>query len=130
MSFRTLTIQTNNEFIYDNKTRDVIASKNIMSIWNHLVPNSKYNFNVCEETGAGNAKFFKAELKLSKNALKEIRYVKLENKNFKESILVNEDETDFSFYGFGNNKKKAKTRSAQLALQFVFAITFTHSGLI
>ena len=114
--------------IYDQKTRDVIASKNIMSIWNHLVPNLNYNFNVCEEEGSGHKKLFKAELKLSKSALKELRYVKLDINSVKDSILVNEDENEFRFYGFGNNKKKAKTRSTHLALQIIFGIKFAVSG--
>ena len=113
----------------DSKTKEIIATKNPLIIWNHLVSNGQYVFEYVQEEGSSHAKLFKVELKLSKQTVTELKSsLVLPGNELKidhiasESVLISSNETEVFFYGFGNSKKQAKSKAAQIALGEIFNI--------
>jgi dsRNA-specific ribonuclease len=122
---------------WDNKTKEILASKNSLIILNHLISNCK--FELISETGSSHAKQFKIELKISKTTFEELKESKisfiknslLENSSSlfeSESVLISSNESDLLFYGTGNSKKQAKSKAAQLAVESIFNVKIMPNG--
>ena len=114
------------------KTRELIASKNVMSIFNHLFASSSFSFNeITQSTTLSHSNMFKIELKLvkNKNLTADVnKFASLSEASCKmaakeASLLINETDEEFSFFGFGHNKKVARTRCAQLALNTILNLS-------
>ena len=116
---------------YDAKAREIIATKNTMIILNHMLPSSEYTFTLLRETGMSHSKLFKMELKVEKSVFTKSNVfttVDLNNLKTNDSLLFTEDVNDYFFIGFGPNLKSAKSRAAQLALEFLFDIKIAATG--
>jgi dsRNA-specific ribonuclease len=122
---------------WDNRTKEVLATKNSLIILNHLIPSCK--FELISETGSSHAKQFKIELKISKTTFEELKeskssYIKnslLENSSSlfeSESVLISSNESDLLFYGTGNSKKHAKSKAAQVAVESIFNVKIIPDG--
>jgi len=114
------------------KTRELIASKNVLSIFNHLFASSSFSFSeITQSTALSHSNMFKIELKLvkNKNLTADVnKFASLSETSCKmiakeSSLLINETEEEFSFIGFGNSKKLARTRCAQLALKTILNLS-------
>jgi len=119
--------------LMDAKTQEVIASRNVLSILNHMLQTTDYAFNELEENIQFNNKFFKVELAIQKN---EKFYARcsgyeehLRNMNASKSKLIFESRTEYRFHGQASNKKSARLRSAQLALEKIFDLRIVPSDL-
>lgn len=126
-------VKVNKKTTYDLKTREIIATKMPMSIFNHMLASvQSYNFNLLSETGMSHSKLFKMELKIDKNVFTEssvFTTVDVSNLKAGDSLLFTETHTEYSFIGFGASLKIAKSRAAQLALEMLFDIKITSPEL-
>lgn len=117
---------------YDLKTREIIATKVPMTIFSHMLASTQnYSFNCLSETGMSHSKLFKMELRIEKNCFDSpsvVTTVDLKTLNANESLLFTEFQNEYSFIGFGPSLKLAKSRAAQLALEFLFDIKITSPG--
>jgi dsRNA-specific ribonuclease len=117
---------------YDLKTREIIATKIPMTIFSHMLASTQnYSFNCLSETGMSHSKLFKMELRIEKNCFDSpsiVTTVDLKTLNANESLLFTEFQNEYSFIGFGPSLKLAKSRAAQLALEFLFDIKITSPG--
>ena len=101
-----------------------------MNILNHLL-SAEYTFTLLRETGMSHSKLFKMELKIDKSVFTRSNVfttVDLSNLKTNDSLLFTEDLTSYCFIGFGPSLKNAKSRAAQLALEFLFDIKIISSG--
>lgn len=118
--------------VYDNKTREIIATKMPMNIFNHMLSSTQhYSFTLLSETGMSHSKLFKMELKIDKTVFNEYSVstiVDISSLKTNDSLLFTEDHKEYSFIGFGPSLKIAKSRAAQLALEFLFNIKITSPG--
>jgi len=124
--------------LLDTKTQEVIASKNVLSILNHMLQATDYIFKELEENVQFNSrecrnKLFKVELVIQKN---EKFYTKCSgyeehylNINASKTKLIFESDTEYRFHGHASNKKSARIRSAQLALEKIFDLRIVPSDL-
>jgi dsRNA-specific ribonuclease len=130
-----------NELALDSKTKEILASKNTLSILSHLLPQKQYEINVIDEEGMSHSKIFKTELKIFKTVMQSSNFLSLFNVRVVNnqiavglsrvnSILVTENESEYIFYGLGNSKKVAKSKSAKLALENIFKIKLEADGRI
>ncbi|RNA21987.1 double-stranded RNA-specific editase 1 isoform X4 [Brachionus plicatilis] len=116
---------------FDLKTKEIIATRNPLTILNHLLPKKPFIDNLIEESGQSHSKIFKVEIRLNK---KEILESKLQLKVDVSNFVRNDDQNlslfkdvgdEFIFYGIGSTKKIAKSRAAQYLLEILFNIKLT-----
>ena len=112
----------------DQKSREVLATKNTLSILNHFLQTIDYEFVDCESTTSMNTKQFKIELKIKKNeylAAKRLSFGTCTDEALncqRTSTFMCETLDELKFQGVANNKKSAKIRAAQIALENIFNI--------
>lgn len=119
---------------FDPKTKEIIATKNPLSILNHLLPKKLFNDNIIEESGQSHSRIFKVEIRINKQDLADSNLqIKHEIFNLTDNheqnlSLFKNTEDELIFYGKGSTKKIAKSRAAQYLLEILFNIKLTNPG--
>ncbi|CAF0902546.1 unnamed protein product [Brachionus calyciflorus] len=118
---------------FDLKTKEIISTRNSLTILNHLLPKKLYTENLVEESGQAHSKIFKFEIRVIRDELKQSKiqfYLDLENESskIKDSPLFKNLGDEFIFYGIGSTKKIAKSRAAQHLLEVLFNIKLSNPG--
>lgn len=119
---------------FDQKTKEIITTKNPLIILNHLLPKKLFNDNLIEESGQSHSKIFKVEIRLNKKELIDSNLqIKDEILNFTDNhnqnlSLFKNTVDELIFYGKGSTKKIAKSRAAQYLLEILFDIKLTNPG--
>lgn len=109
----------------DNKSREILATKNVLSILNHFLQTIDYEFIDCESTCSLNTKQFKIVLNIKKSDILEAKRLSFgtvtpDSSGQRKSTLMCETLDELKFYGVASNKKSAKVRAGQLALENIF----------
>lgn len=117
------------DFSFSSKTLEVIATKNKLSILNHMLQCVDFSFeDLTEETNPlGVTTTFRVELRIVKNERFIEKYGSLKERVV-NNALCSVDSNEYRLLGTGPSKKTARLRAAQLALENIFGIQVEDSG--